>query len=91
MIVAIPSAAAGLWWALTMGKQYDIEPGVEESYSDLMAKYGKLPSTFMSFLPLVMPIVLILLKSLARLSDQAVRHRRDLQVHRLHRRSASPP
>ena len=65
MIVAIPSAAAGLWWALTMGKQYDIEPGVEESYSDLMAKYGKLPSAFMSFLPLVMPIVLILLKSLA--------------------------
>ena len=65
MIVAIPSSAAGLWWALTMGKQYDIEPGVEESYSDLMAKYGKLPSAFMSFLPLVMPIVLILLKSLA--------------------------
>jgi GntP family gluconate:H+ symporter len=65
MIVAIPSALSGLWWALHFGKQYDIDPGVEESYSDLMAKYGKLPSAFMSFLPLVMPIVLILLKSLA--------------------------
>ena len=65
LIVSIPSALAGLWWATTFGKQYDIDPGVEESYSDLIAKYGKLPSTFMSFLPLVMPIVLILLKSLA--------------------------
>lgn len=65
MIVAVPSALSGLWWALHFGKQYDIDPGVEESYSDLLAKYGKLPSPFMSFLPLVMPIVLILLKSLA--------------------------
>ncbi|MFD2181566.1 GntP family permease [Rhodoplanes azumiensis] len=65
MIVAIPSSLAGLAWASVMGRKYDISPGVEESYGDLMAKYGTLPSTFMSFLPLVLPIVLILLKSLA--------------------------
>lgn len=65
MIVAVPSSAAGLAWALVFGKKYDISPGVEESYSDLLEKYGKLPSAFMSFLPLVLPIVLILLKSLA--------------------------
>jgi GntP family gluconate:H+ symporter len=65
MIVAVPSSAAGLAWALVFGKKYDISPGVEESYSDLLDKYGKLPSAFMSFLPLVLPIVLILLKSLA--------------------------
>ncbi|RAI40738.1 GntP family permease [Rhodoplanes roseus] len=65
MIVAIPSSLAGLAWALVFGRKYDISPGVEESYSDLLAKYGKLPSTFMSFLPLVLPIVLILLKSVA--------------------------
>ncbi|MFL9823728.1 GntP family permease [Rhodoplanes sp. SY1] len=65
MIVAIPSSLAGLAWASLMGRKYDISPGVEESYSDLMAKYGTLPSTFMSFLPLILPIVLILLKSLA--------------------------
>lgn len=65
MIVAIPSALSGLAWANVMGRKYDISPGIEESYSDLMAKYGALPSTFMSFLPLVLPIVLILLKSVA--------------------------
>ncbi|CAL8978373.1 DsdX permease [Rhodoplanes serenus] len=65
MIVAVPSALSGLAWALVFGRKYDISPGVEESYSDLVAKYGKLPSVFMSFLPLVLPIVLILLKSVA--------------------------
>jgi GntP family gluconate:H+ symporter len=65
MIVAVPSALSGLAWALVFGRKYDISPGVEESYSDLVAKYGKLPSVFISFLPLVLPIVLILLKSVA--------------------------
>jgi GntP family gluconate:H+ symporter len=42
-----------------------IEPDVHESYSDIVAKFGKLPSGFMSFLPIVLPIVLILFKSVA--------------------------
>jgi gluconate:H+ symporter, GntP family len=63
LIAAIPATLAGLLWAKYVGKSYDIKPDVEETYSDLLAKHVKLPSTFMSFLPLLLPIVLILLKS----------------------------
>lgn len=70
LIAAIPAMLAGYFWAITVGKKYNIESDVEESYSDLINKYGKLPSAFMSFLPLVMPIVLILLKSVADLPSK---------------------
>ena len=65
LIAAIPASLAGLFWATKIAKKYPIESDVEESYSDIVGKYGKLPSTFLSFLPIVLPIVLILLKSLA--------------------------
>ncbi|HOP63232.1 MAG TPA: GntP family permease [Spirochaetota bacterium] len=65
LIASIPAALSGWFWANYIGKKYDIKPEVEESYSHLIEKYGKLPSTFMSFLPLALPIVLILLKSIA--------------------------
>ncbi len=65
LIAAIPASLAGLWWATKVAKRYDIPADVHESYSDIVKKYGKLPSTFLSFLPIVLPIVLILLKSLA--------------------------
>ncbi|MBU1039986.1 MAG: GntP family permease [Proteobacteria bacterium] len=65
LIAAVPASLAGYFWATHFGQKYDIRPDVEESYSDLIQKYGKLPSTFMSFLPIILPIVLILLKSIA--------------------------
>jgi len=65
LIAAVPASLAGYFWAIHFGQKYDIRPDVEESYSDLLQKYGKLPSTFMSFLPIILPIVLILLKSVA--------------------------
>jgi GntP family gluconate:H+ symporter len=63
LIAAVPSSLAGFFWAKHFGQKYDIKPDVEETYSDLLTKYGTLPSTFMSFLPIILPIVLILLKS----------------------------
>ena len=63
LIAAVPSSLAGFFWAMHFGRKYDIKPDVEESYSSLLEKYGKLPGTFMSFLPIILPIVLILLKS----------------------------
>lgn len=65
LIASVPAALSGWFWANFIGKKYDIRPEVEESYSDLIQKYGKLPNTFLSFLPLVLPIILILLKSVA--------------------------
>lgn len=65
LIAAVPASLSGWFWANYIGKKYDIKPEVEESYSHLIEKYGKLPNTFMSFLPLILPIILILLKSVS--------------------------
>ncbi|EJW13446.1 putative D-glycerate transporter protein [Rhodovulum sp. PH10] len=65
LIVSIPASLAGLAWALVLGRKYDISPGVEETSDEVVAQHLILPSAFMSFLPLVLPIVLILLKSIA--------------------------
>jgi GntP family gluconate:H+ symporter len=65
LIVAIPASLAGLFWALKVAKKYDIEPDIKESYSDIVAKYGKLPNTFLSFLPIVLPLLLIFGNSIA--------------------------
>lgn len=65
LIIAIPAALAGLFWALKVGKKYYIDPDIHESYSDIVKKYGKLPNTLMSFLPIVLPLILIFFKSIA--------------------------
>ena len=65
LIAAVPASLAGLFWATKVARKYEIEADVKESYSDIVAKFGKLPSTFLSFLPIILPIVLILLKSVA--------------------------
>lgn len=65
LIVAVPAALAGLFWALKVAKKYQIDPDIHESYSEIVQKYGKLPNTFLSFLPIVLPLVLIFMKSIA--------------------------
>jgi len=63
--VSIPAMIAGYLWAIFFARKYQIDAVLEESYDSLMEKYGKLPSAFSSFMPLVIPILLILLKSIA--------------------------
>jgi len=65
LIAAIPASLAGLLWATKVAKKYQIESDVHESYSEIVSKFGKLPNTFLSFMPILLPIVLILLKSVA--------------------------
>ncbi len=65
LIAAIPASLSGLLWATKFAKRYEIEPEIHETYSEIVKKFGKLPNTFLSFLPIVLPIVLILLKSVA--------------------------
>ncbi|MCU1545847.1 MAG: gntP permease family protein [Homoserinimonas sp.] len=72
LVVAAFSAAAALIFANTfLKKDIDLLPlpaeEVEVSYEDLKAQYGKLPSGFMAFLPILLPIVLICLSSVAKL------------------------
>ncbi len=64
LVVSIPALIAGLLWATLFAKRYHVEPVLEEDFETIQEKYGKLPSAFLSFLPLIIPIILILLKSL---------------------------
>ncbi|HNX73939.1 MAG TPA: GntP family permease [Spirochaetales bacterium] len=65
LIAAIPAALSGLLWATKVAKKYEIEPEIHETYSEIVKKFGKLPNTALSFVPIILPIVLILLKSVA--------------------------
>ncbi len=70
LIASVPAALAAYVWAIKVASRYDIPVKGGESYSELLAKYGKLPTPFYSFLPLILPIFLILLKSLADLPSK---------------------
>ncbi len=65
LLVAIPGTIAGYLWAVLFAKRYNIQPEAGESYEALVARYGKLPGGFHSCLPIVVPILLILGKSIA--------------------------
>lgn len=65
IVASIPAMLAGYLWAVRFASRYEITPVLEESYDSLMSKYGRLPSTGLSFAPLLIPILLILCKSVA--------------------------
>jgi len=61
LIVAIPSALAGLFWATNFAKKFNVVPDTDEPQSDDRA----LPSIPLSFAPVIIPIILIAAKSIA--------------------------
>jgi len=68
LIVAFPAALAGYAYASWIGKRLKTEEDFEdtgESYEQLLKSYGKLPSTFKSFAPIVVPIIFLALGSIA--------------------------
>ncbi len=65
LIVAIPPTIAGYIWAARYAGKFHIEPDTSVSYDDLLKQYGKLPGAWMSFAPIVVPILLIALSSIA--------------------------
>lgn len=70
-LVSIPALVAGYFFAKIIGKKVQdkyessaTEDGeVVQTYEELVASYGKLPSTALSFAPIVVPIVLMGLSS----------------------------
>ena len=60
LVVAIPSALAGLFWARSFAKKFKIVPDVNEPRGDDRA----LPSISLSFAPIIIPIILIACKSI---------------------------
>jgi gluconate:H+ symporter, GntP family len=69
IVFAIPGAIAAYFWSkwMTKGKTY---PPVRETVIDSQTTLDKLPSAFLSFLPIVVPLSLITFKSLFNLIDK---------------------
>lgn len=70
MIASIPAALAAWFFATKIGNRFPAPVPASESYQTLIDRYGKLPSPWLSFLPIIGPIILILGKSVADLPSQ---------------------
>lgn len=65
LLVSIPSVIASIIYAKKAASKIYIDANTEDNVDDLMDKYGKLPGALHSFSPILLPIVLIALKSIA--------------------------
>jgi gluconate:H+ symporter, GntP family len=65
LLVSIPVMLVGLLYALKISSKFMIPATTEVSLDELVDKYGHLPKAFRSFAPILLPIVLIALKSVA--------------------------
>ena len=67
-LVSIPSLAAGYFYARYIGKKVhaadEDSNETTKSYDELKAEYGQLPGAGISFAPIVMPIILMAVKSI---------------------------
>lgn len=60
LIVAIPATVAGYLWATRVANKIDVTDfGEDLDYDEIIKSFGKMPSTFSAFLPIVLPIFLI--------------------------------
>ncbi|MDO9339556.1 MAG: GntP family permease [Bacteroidales bacterium] len=68
-IFAIPGSLAAYYWSrwMTKGKNY---PSAKEVEVDTQLTHDNLPSAFLSFLPIVVPLLLITFRSLFSLIDK---------------------
>ena len=65
LLVSIPVMLVGYLYALKISSKFDIPANPEVSLEELVEKYGRLPNAFRSFAPILLPIILIALKSVA--------------------------
>ena len=64
LIVSIPAVIVAVLYAKKVASKINIPANSEYTLEELQAKYGKLPGTWQSFAPLLLPIVLIGLASI---------------------------
>ncbi|MFN3410801.1 MAG: GntP family permease [Exilispira sp.] len=65
LIASIPALLAGWFFSIKYGKKINIDASSGRTFEDLKASFKKLPSPAMSFLPIILPLVLIALNSIA--------------------------
>ena len=74
LFISIFTMLAGYFWAMKQGKRYtsgeDLAIDLEKD-EDVVAKYGELPSAFKSFAPIFVPVLLMALESIVKLSFKA--------------------
>lgn len=72
LFVAIIATTVGYLWAVKVASKIEVPEDVtaiEFDYDEVIKSFGKMPSTFKAFLPIVLPIILIGLGSVAALSN----------------------
>lgn len=70
LVISIPTALVGLWWAFKAGK--NIESEMDKTaldYEELKKQFDKLPSAGRAFAPIVVPIILIALASIVKFKN----------------------
>ncbi|TXJ37386.1 GntP family permease [Brachyspira pilosicoli] len=65
LLISIPSVIAAIIYAKKVASKIYIPANSNDNVDDLMQKYGKLPGALHSFSPILLPIILIALKSIA--------------------------
>ena len=63
LLISIPVTLVAIIYAKKVASKIDIPANPEYTVEELIEKYGKLPGTLHSFSPILLPIVLIALKS----------------------------
>ena len=69
MVVSIPVTAVAIIAGRVLGKKYHYLPNLPEESEDYEDTNVKRPSAIMSFLPIILPIVLMLLRTVATLES----------------------
>ena len=69
LLVAIPATFVGYLWAVKVASKIEVPLDKEDAmdYEDVIKSFGKMPSTFSAFFPIVLPIILIGIGSIAAL------------------------
>lgn len=66
LVVSIPTMLAGYFFAMSVASKVKIDPGAEgTTYEEAKKKFGSLPSPVAAFAPIIVPVILIALKSVA--------------------------
>ncbi|WP_227354857.1 GntP family permease [Haladaptatus salinisoli] len=65
LLVSVPVVFVAAKWADAVASNYHIDPNPETTIEDIKSEYGDLPSPTASFAPLLVPIALITLGSIA--------------------------
>ncbi|KAA0965903.1 GntP family permease [Sporosarcina sp. ANT_H38] len=73
LFVAIPAVIVGYFWAVKVASKIKVPEDTEEgglNYEEIVKSFGEMPSTFKAFLPIVLPIILIGIGSIAALTGE---------------------